>query len=80
MKGRHSLDWSPGLRGRLGLGEQKTDEELAQADEGGEFSEFVPSAVWNKALVATDEDGAPLAVAILKKAEENWRNTRRNDG
>jgi hypothetical protein len=80
MKGRHSLDWSPGLRGRLGLGEALTDEELAQADEGGELSEFVESAVWNKALVATDESGVPVVVAILKKVEENWRNRRPSDG
>jgi hypothetical protein len=80
MKGRHSLDWSPGLRSRLGLGAEKSDEELAQADEGGEFSEFVDAAVWNRALVATDENGVPVVITILQNIEENWRNRRRSDG
>jgi hypothetical protein len=62
------------------LGEEKSDEELAQADEDGEFSEFVESSVWNKALVATDEDGVPVVVGILKKVEENWRNRRTHNG
>jgi hypothetical protein len=76
MKGRHSLDWSPGLRKRLGLGPAQSDEELALADEGGEFSEFVPASVWDKALCVTDESGVPVVVEILKGVEEKWRRER----
>jgi hypothetical protein len=76
MKGRHSLDWSPGLRNRLGLGERKTDEELAQEDEGGELVEFVDGRVWNRALTTYDENGVPVAVGILREIEEKWRKRR----
>jgi hypothetical protein len=73
MKGRHSLDWSPGLRRRLGLGAAESDEELALADEGGEFSEFVRASVWDKALCTTDENGVPVVVEMLRGVEDKWR-------
>ena len=35
MRGRHAMDWSPGLRELLGLGDFKSDEEIASEDDDG---------------------------------------------
>lgn len=80
MRGRHSLDWSPGLRGRLGLEVEKSDEELAQDDEGGEVVELVERAVWDSALWRRDENGVPVVTEILRRAEERVRTGRFGDG
>lgn len=76
MRGRHSLDWSPGLRKRLGLTAEKSDEELAQEDQGGELVERLDRAVWNAALWRRDENGVPLVAEILRAAEERVRKGR----
>lgn len=76
MRGRHSLDWSPGLRSRLGLAVDKTDEELAEEEVGGDLVELVDRAVWNSALWRRDESGVPLVTEILRNAEERVRNGR----
>lgn len=76
MRGRHSLDWSPGLRGRLGLGAEKSDEELALEDEGGELCELVERSVWNAALLKRNESGVPVVTEILRSAEDRVRNGR----
>lgn len=78
MKGRHSLDWSPGLRDRLGLRAEKSDEELAQEDEDGDHVCWVEKAVWDRALHQVDEDGVPCVVGIMRNAEEIVRNREVN--
>jgi hypothetical protein len=76
MRGRHSLDWSPGLRARLGLGADKSDEELALEDEDGDACEWVERSVWNSALYRRNESGVPLVTEILRSAEGRVRNGR----
>lgn len=77
MRGRHSLDWSPGLRSRLGLGVEKSDEDVALEDEDGLHVGWVDRDVWNRALYTTDESGVPLVAEILRIAEENLRKIER---
>lgn len=51
MKGRHQLQWSPGLRDLFGLDAEKNDEELAnQNDEMDSFFSHMPDDVWSKIL------------------------------
>jgi hypothetical protein len=72
MHRRHLIDWSKGLRRTLGVGPEKTDEELAAQDEGGEWSREYERAVWNKAMVTRDANGVPLTTEILKEVERQW--------
>lgn len=63
FKGRHQLEWSRGLRAFLGLGEEKTDEEIA--DEKIENSALVcliPLEVW-RVVIAKELRGQVLKVA-----------------
>ena len=50
MKGRHAMDWSPGLRDLLGLGEEKSDEEVANddVDLGDAIVAVVLGRQWNR--------------------------------
>lgn len=50
MKGRHAMDWSPGLRDVLGLGEEKSDEEVANddVDLGDAIVAVVLGRQWNR--------------------------------
>jgi hypothetical protein len=72
MFGRHSLDWSPGLRKKLELGPEKSDEEIAAQDEDGEFVEFIDGRVWNRMCIEVDENGVPQTAAYLRKVESEW--------
>jgi hypothetical protein len=80
MRGRHSLDWSPGLRSRLGLDAERSDEDLALEDEGGELCELVERSVWNAALLQRNESGVPVVTEILRSAEDRVRNGRFGNG
>jgi len=53
---KRSITWSKGLRASVGLGVEKSDEELAAEDEGGEtVAEFDPQ-LWKQ--IANRRDGA----------------------
>lgn len=80
MKGRHSLDWSPRLRKRLGLGEAKTDEELALEDVDGEHVAYIEAVVWREAVRVRDEDGVPLVWQLMNEAEAAWRKEKWANG
>jgi hypothetical protein len=72
MKGRHSLDWSPGLRDFLGLKSEKSDEELAAEVVDGEVIDFVDGRVWNRAHINRNENGVPLTAVYLKEVVSEW--------
>jgi len=72
MFGRHSLDWSPGLRKLLGLSAEKSDEELAAQEEDGESVVFVDGRVWNRMCIERDANGVPQTAAYLRKVESEW--------
>jgi hypothetical protein len=72
MYRRHSLDWSKGLRSRLGLGADVSDEALAAADEGGEFARFVDGSEWNRLLWSVRSDGSPAVLDVLEQVEAEW--------
>lgn len=46
MRGARQLEWSRGLKARYGIGE-RTDDELAAEDVGGELVAHVPGALWD---------------------------------
>lgn len=72
-KGRQQLTWSKDLREMAGLAAQEqTDEEIAEADEGGEMLLNLPPATWRvvredsvQLLLACDEGGLKGARAWL---------------
>jgi hypothetical protein len=69
---KHSISWSRDIRQALGLGKDKTDEELAAEDPGGETVVEIDRALW--ALLAKRRDGAR---AGLLTAFENSNDKRR---
>jgi hypothetical protein len=69
---RHSLDWSKGLRDRLGLKVEKSDEELAAEDEGGDFVRYVEGREWNRLLLSPRSDGSPSVLSLLEEVEREW--------
>lgn len=61
FKGRRQLVWSKGLRQRFALGEEKTDEELAdQVDEQTALFAQIPLATW-RVILSHDKRGEVLA-------------------
>jgi hypothetical protein len=71
MRGRHSIDWSPGLRDLLGIGADKTDEEIAaEDDEVGEIVDCVELKEWNRLVVAG------RVQEHLEWCEQRWRSER----
>lgn len=62
FKGRRQLVWSKGLRSRFNLGEEKTDEEIAdQVDEATALFASIPLPTW-KQILALDKRGEVLSV------------------
>jgi hypothetical protein len=78
MKGSRHLTWSKGLRELYGLGPEKTDEELAAAEEpfeGAKVLGTVEAPVWRKivargltveCLEAAERGGWPEVLALLR--------------
>lgn len=63
FKGKRQLSWSRGLRDRLAVGDDLTDEELAgQLDEGAEFLGSLSIDQW-KDVLSVDARGLVLVVA-----------------
>jgi hypothetical protein len=63
FKGRNQLVWSRGLRARLGLGKQETDEQIAKReDEAAHLLAQLSSSQW-RAILANDARGDLLEVA-----------------
>jgi hypothetical protein len=77
-RGRRAIEWSRGLRDRLGLAVEKSDEELtAEATEHGELVAVVSARDWRDVaaaaldyaiLQAAVQDGAAGVDAIIKRA------------
>jgi hypothetical protein len=74
--GRRAITWSVGMRERCGLDEQeRTDEEIAADDVGGEVVGRIPGRLWAKVartksgptrvLDAAEQGGAPAVEAVL---------------
>jgi hypothetical protein len=63
-KGRRQIGWSRGLRDRLGIGVEATDEEIAEEAVGDEDLVLITAAGWTAALAS----GKPLS-AILDVTE-----------
>lgn len=53
---KNSISWSQDIRAALGLGKEKTDEELAAEDAGGETVAEIDRPLWR--LLARRRDGA----------------------
>lgn len=74
-KGKRALVWSRGLRDWGEIGEEKTDEEIAAEDVGGDVLLLFDYSNWKrvyeagsrKLLDAVEEGGLPLAISWLRK-------------
>lgn len=73
MKGKSSVRWSRGLRDRLGLGADKTDEELAAEEVDGAVLESGDQRSLTRMMRSTFR-GVPTAVAKLELWEARLRN------
>jgi hypothetical protein len=63
--GHHAIEWSPGLRKACGLGDEElSDEEVAEAEVGGEDVAVIPDGSWKK-ITATPG----LSLKVLEAAE-----------
>lgn len=67
-KGRHFTQWSQGARGELGLADELTDEELAEAEVGGELVyTFTPdewhALIWHARARSDGAMATPLGLA-----------------
>jgi hypothetical protein len=61
-KGHQAITWSPRLRGRLKVAE-RTDEEIAAEEVGGEDIAVIPPRVWERIVAIPGLDGAVLDAA-----------------
>lgn len=74
-KGRRSLSWSKGLRDWADLGREKSDEEIAEEETGGEVVALIDPAEWKKIikigsvklLEVTEQRGASAALEWLHR-------------
>ena len=80
FKGKQQLVWSRGLRSRLGLGQEKTDEELAAAqDQDADLFAQIPLEMWAVILQANKrgevlevcKQGVPAFMRYCKELCEN---------
>lgn len=63
--GRKSITWSRGLRARLGLGPEKSDEELATEQDSGEVVATVDRELWWR-IVSTHVGARSRFLALLE--------------
>ncbi|MDP9374897.1 MAG: protein rep [Chloroflexota bacterium] len=90
FKGRHQLEWSKGLRDRLGLGREASDAELAErAEEPAVCLGVLTLAEWRlvlwgearAAVLAAAEEGGWSAVgAVVAELRERWVVARAGPG
>ncbi len=65
-KGHQKITWAKGLRAEIGgLGEERSDEEIAAQEVGGEDVAIIPSAAWRKVVAVPG-----LCGYLLSQAEE----------
>lgn len=67
-KGRRQISWSKGLRERLGVGREQTDEEIAAEEHGDEDLVLITKAGWAE-VIAAMRRGEPAQTDILEAAE-----------
>lgn len=72
MQGMHMVEWSKGLKDRVGVNDE-TDEQIAADDGGGEILAYLPSATWRAIrheaedlLAVAETDGPDAALAWLR--------------
>lgn len=68
---KHSISWSQDIRQALGLGKEKTDEELASEDPSGETVAEIDRPLWS--LLAKRRDGAPAQLIAAFENDDNRR-------
>ncbi len=66
---KHSISWSQDVRRALGLGKDKTDEELASEDPGGETVAEIDRPLWR--LLAKRRDGARAQLLAAFENDDN---------
>ena len=72
---QRSITWSQGLREQLGLGPEKTDEELATEDPGGETVAEITPDLWR--AITARRDGARVHVlAAFEDHQDPWVGAR----
>lgn len=72
FKGKRQLVWSKGLRAILGLGQEKTDEEIAKEErEDAILLAALPLKVW-RVVLANDARGELLEIAHDGDADKVW--------
>ncbi|MGE3621077.1 MAG: protein rep [Acidimicrobiia bacterium] len=60
-KGRRCLTWSRGCRDALGLDDERTDQEIAEAEVGGELVVSLDPPTWHRIAARPGADAAVLA-------------------
>jgi len=67
MRGKRAIEWSRGLRGEFAvLGEERSDDEVAQAERNGELVATVPAVRWVDMHRRRRSDGRLEVVAFLQ--------------